>query len=56
MIIYFDKPTTEKLIARLCRILTPGGYLFMGHSELLDTSLYPLRPVVPTIYQKVLER
>lgn len=56
VIIYFDKPTTEKLIARLCRVLAPGGYLFMGHSELLDTSLYPLRPVAPTIYQKVLER
>ncbi len=56
VIIYFDKPTTEKLIDRLCRVLAPGGYLFMGHSELLDTSLYPLRPVAPTIYQKTLER
>ncbi len=56
VIIYFDKPTTEKLIDRLCRVLAPGGYLFMGHSELLDTSLYPLRPVAPTIYQKVLAR
>ncbi len=53
VIIYFDKPTTEKLIARLCDNLIPGGYLFMGHSELLDVSLYPLVPVAPTIYQRL---
>lgn len=53
VIIYFDKPTTEKLIFRLCQVLTPGGYLFMGHSELLDVGLYPLVQVAPTIYKKV---
>ncbi|MFA6011680.1 MAG: protein-glutamate O-methyltransferase [Desulfobacteraceae bacterium] len=53
VIIYFDKPTTEKLIARLCDNLAPGGYLFMGHSELLDVNRYPLVPVAPTIYQKI---
>lgn len=53
VIIYFDKPTTENLIARLCDNLAPGGYLFMGHSELLDVNRYPLVPVAPTIYQKI---
>jgi chemotaxis protein methyltransferase CheR len=56
VIIYFDKPTTEKLIAKLCNNLAPGGYLFMGHSELLDVNRYPLVPVAPTIYQKILGR
>lgn len=53
VIIYFDKPTTEKLIVKLCDNLIPGGYLFMGHSELLDINRYPLVPVAPTIYQKI---
>jgi chemotaxis protein methyltransferase CheR len=52
VIIYFDKPTTDKLIERLCSVIAPGGYLFMGHSELLDSGRYPLVPVAPTIYQK----
>lgn len=56
VIIYFDKPTTEKLIVKLCANLAPGGYLFMGHSELLDINRYPLVPVAPTIYQKIMGR
>lgn len=53
VIIYFDKPTTEKLIFKLCDRLVPGGYLFMGHSELLDSGRFPLAPRAPTIYQKI---
>jgi chemotaxis protein methyltransferase CheR len=52
VIIYFDKPTTEKLLVKLCAQIQPGGYLFMGHSELLDCGLLPLIPVAPTVYQK----
>ncbi|MBU1168776.1 MAG: chemotaxis protein CheR [Proteobacteria bacterium] len=53
VIIYFDKPTTERLLVKLCNKLVPGGYLFMGHSELLDCNLLPVVPVAPTIYKRI---
>ena len=28
--IYFDKPTQEKVVARLSAFLEPGGHLFVG--------------------------
>lgn len=58
LIIYFDRPRRQGLLAGLARKLTPDGYLFLGHSEsLLDMSspfthtrlggelVYRLRPV-----------
>jgi len=35
VVIYFDKPTQQKLFARYYDLLTPGGYLLLGHSEQL---------------------
>lgn len=53
VIIYFDRPTQEQVLNRLCRHLIPGGFMFMGHSETLGGLRVPLTPVAPTIYQKV---
>ena len=52
VIIYFDKPTQERLLNRFCRHLAPGGYVFMGHSEALIDMNVPLTPVAPTVYRK----
>ena len=53
VIIYFDKETQAELLSRLANCLRTGGYLFMGHSEILDCSQLPLAPVFPTVYRKV---
>jgi chemotaxis protein methyltransferase CheR len=50
--IYFDKPTQQTVVNRLCRNLRPGGYLFVGHSESLIGIDVPLRMVASAVYQK----
>ncbi len=35
VIIYFDTPTTQRVLEQFHRALTPGGYLFLGYSESL---------------------
>jgi chemotaxis protein methyltransferase CheR len=50
-LIYFDRPTAEKIVNKLCRHLLPGGYFFICHSETLNKLNVPVVPVAPTIYQ-----
>lgn len=52
VIIYFDRPTQERLLNRFCRHLAPDGYLFMGHSETLNGLEVPLVSVAPTVYRR----
>ncbi|MFQ5455656.1 MAG: CheR family methyltransferase [Nitrospirota bacterium] len=52
VIIYFDRPTQERLLNRFCQHLISGGYIFMGHSETLNNMNVPLIQVSPTIYRK----
>ena len=52
VIIYFDKPTQEAILNRICRYLVTGGYFFQGHSESIQGMSLPLKPVSPTIYRK----
>lgn len=54
VIIYFDKKTQDGLIKRLCNHLRPGGFLFMGHSEVLHCTDLPLVSTAPAVYRKVL--
>jgi chemotaxis protein methyltransferase CheR len=53
VMIYFDRPTQESLVAKFAHHLRPGGYLLIGHSESLNGLAHPLRYVQPTIYQRV---
>ncbi len=52
VIIYFDRATQERFLARLCHCLRSGGYLYMGHSETLSGMPLPLRQLAPAVYQK----
>lgn len=33
VVIYFDEPTQERIFRRFHGLLTPGGRLYVGHSE-----------------------
>lgn len=52
VLIYFDRPTQERVINKLCQKLKPGGYLFLGHSESLTGLNLPVKQVKPTIFRK----
>lgn len=49
--IYFDRETQEAILRRFCRHLTPGGYVFLGHSETINGLQVPLTQVAPTVYR-----
>jgi chemotaxis protein methyltransferase CheR len=51
VMIYFDRPTQEQIVNRLCQHLLPNGYLFIGHAESLNGQNVPLRCLQPSIYQ-----
>jgi chemotaxis protein methyltransferase CheR len=52
VMIYFDRPTQARLMAKFFRYLRPGGYLFIGHSESLQWIDHQFKYLQPTIYQK----
>lgn len=52
VMIYFDKPTQERVVHRLCEWLEPGGYLFIGHSEALNGVSHSLKYIQPAVYRK----
>lgn len=53
VMIYFDQPTKERLVARFAEVLEPGGHLYIGHSErVTGPAANVLEPVGPTIYRR----
>ena len=52
VMIYFDRPTQQQVVAKLAACLEPGGYLFVGHSESLTGKTAGLIYVQPAIYRK----
>jgi chemotaxis protein methyltransferase CheR len=52
VMIYFDKPTQERVVSGLTGFLEPGGYLMVGHSESLMGVRHSLEYIQPAIYRK----
>jgi chemotaxis protein methyltransferase CheR len=52
VMIYFDRPTQQKLINRFWDLLEPSGYLFVGHSEGLSAIKHKFRYMRPATYRK----
>ncbi len=53
VMIYFERPIQAALLEKFWRVLAPGGYLFLGHSETLTGENDRFRPVAPTVYQRL---
>ena len=53
VIIYFDRPTQERILRKLSNCLAPGGYMFVGHAEALHNMDLPLMPVAPALYRRI---
>lgn len=53
VMIYFDQPTRERLIAKFHRLTERDGYLFIGHSETLTRNQSLYRYLIPAAYQKI---
>ncbi len=52
VMIYFDRPTQEALIARFHRHLKPGGLFLIGHSESLNALKHDYNYLEPASYRK----
>ncbi len=52
VMIYFDNETRDKLIEHLYDITEPGGFLFIGQSENLNSARTKYKYVIPAVYRK----
>jgi chemotaxis protein methyltransferase CheR len=52
VMIYFDRPTQQRVVEHLTGCLEPGGYLLTGHAESLTGIEHGLRYVQPAVYRK----
>ncbi len=53
VVIYFDRPTKEKLFRRFADQLVDNGYLILGHSESLQGLTDQFETIGKTVYKKV---
>jgi len=52
VLIYFDKPTQQKVVEQLCSHLRPGGYFIVGHSEsMIYSEASGLHQIKPTVFR-----
>jgi chemotaxis protein methyltransferase CheR len=53
VMIYFNRATQQEVIAKLCRNLRRGGYLFVSHSESLSGLDLPLAAVGASCFRRI---
>jgi chemotaxis protein methyltransferase CheR len=53
VMIYFNMETKRQVIARLVKLLKPGGHLLIGHSESLHEISHAVRQIAPSIYRQI---
>ncbi|MBN1517795.1 protein-glutamate O-methyltransferase CheR [Candidatus Sumerlaeota bacterium] len=53
VMIYFDQPVRRGLLLEIHRLLSPNGYLMVGHAESLIGMGKEYKSVAPSIYMKI---
>ena len=53
VMIYFAGPTRQRLARKFYDFLEPGGFLFIGHSEVIDRQAAPFSYVMPSVYRRM---
>jgi chemotaxis protein methyltransferase CheR len=52
VMIYFNRETQQELVRKFHQALTPGGYLFIGHSESISGLRHDFTQIDATAYLK----
>jgi chemotaxis protein methyltransferase CheR len=52
VMIYFDRPTQQRLVDRLGAMLAPGGHLLIGHAESMAGVRHALTYVQPAVFRR----
>lgn len=52
VMIYFEEDTKQKLVDKMYQVMEPGGYLFIGTTEIINKDASKFKYVQPSIYQK----
>lgn len=52
VMIYFDETTRERLVNRFYKVTADDGFLFVGHSEVVNRRATNYQYVMPAIYRK----
>lgn len=52
VLIYFDRDVRQGLISEIERLLRPGGYLFVGHTETLTGIVSGFKMVRPSVFRR----
>ncbi len=52
VMIYFDAAVQQRVVEALERRLAPGGYLFISHSESLNSTKHGLTWIAPAVYRR----
>ena len=52
VMIYFDQPTKQQVVARMLPLLRTGGYFIVSHSESLNGVTDALELISPSTYRK----
>lgn len=53
LLIYFDTQQKQRIVRNLVERLRPGGLLFIGHAESIHGFNLPLRPVRPSVFERL---
>lgn len=53
VMIYFDRQTQQKIVQKFYDCMNIGSYLFIGHSESLNSISHGFKYIKPAIYKKI---